>query len=191
MLGHLPPALAPASANPNLALKDIITALKAIEGSAQLIGGDKDKVTVGGQSSGASLVRGTSLSSVACCRYQHRAWADRVTALLAAPEARGLFRSAIIQSDPMVSSAQARRDRGNIDRLMANQTYGTASLATTNRLRDAYFSSPGLKRCRDLACLRYISLAAVFGPQAQFVERAPHLVEGVPMVTRESLSPPF
>lgn len=45
-------------------------------------GGDPSKITVAGQSSGANLIR----------------------ALLAVPSAQSLFQSAILQSDPMVSS---------------------------------------------------------------------------------------
>ncbi|OCF40049.1 hypothetical protein I317_06124 [Kwoniella heveanensis CBS 569] len=79
VLGYIPPSTAPSWADPNLGLRDIILGLQTINQYAALIGGDPNKVTVGGQSSGGSMIR----------------------ALLGAPTAKSLFRAAIIQSDPM------------------------------------------------------------------------------------------
>ena len=58
VLGFLPPILAPSSTDPNLGLVDVINGLKAVAYYARLIGGNPRKVTVGGQSSGAGMIRG-------------------------------------------------------------------------------------------------------------------------------------
>lgn len=65
----------------NFAVKDIVTALQFVQKVVPSFGGNPAKITVAGQSSGASMIR----------------------ALLAVPSASNLFQSAIIQSDPMVS----------------------------------------------------------------------------------------
>jgi carboxylesterase type B len=65
----------------NYALKDIVNALTFLHAAVPSFGGDVTKITVAGQSSGATMIR----------------------ALLAVPSAASLFKSAIIQSDPMVS----------------------------------------------------------------------------------------
>lgn len=64
----------------NLAVGDVINALKVLNTGVPMIGGSQSKITIAGQSSGATMVR----------------------ALLATPSASSLFKSAIIQSDPMV-----------------------------------------------------------------------------------------
>ncbi|KAK7063418.1 carboxylic ester hydrolase [Favolaschia claudopus] len=63
----------------NLAVTDTINALKFLGKILPSFGGDASKVTLAGQSSGASMIR----------------------TLLAVPSASSLFRSAILQSDPM------------------------------------------------------------------------------------------
>ncbi|KAK0239633.1 alpha/beta-hydrolase [Armillaria nabsnona] len=63
----------------NLAVKDVINALKFLQKILPSFGGDRSKITLAGQSSGANLIR----------------------ALLAVPSASCLFQSAILQSDPM------------------------------------------------------------------------------------------
>jgi carboxylesterase type B len=68
----------------NLAVQDAVTALTFLRGVLPSFGGDPSKVTVAGQSSGAKLIR----------------------ALLAAPSADSLFRSAILHSDVMVGSPE-------------------------------------------------------------------------------------
>jgi carboxylesterase type B len=65
----------------NFAVRDIITSLHFLQKVVPSFGGDPSKITVAGQSSGANLIR----------------------ALLAAPSAAPLFKSAILHSDPMVS----------------------------------------------------------------------------------------
>jgi len=65
----------------NLAVRDLVNALDFLKKVLPAFGGSSRKITIAGQSSGASLVR----------------------TLLAVPSASSLFRYAIIQSDPMVS----------------------------------------------------------------------------------------
>jgi carboxylesterase type B len=72
--------LAPNGAS-NLGTKDVVTALTFLNRVLPSFGGAANKVTLAGQSSGATLIR----------------------ALLAVPSASSLFQSAILQSDPMVS----------------------------------------------------------------------------------------
>lgn len=73
----------PPNGQTNLAVKDVITALNFVRRIVPSFGGCTSKVTLAGQSSGATMIR----------------------ALLAAPSVSSLFRSAILQSDPMVSAA--------------------------------------------------------------------------------------
>ncbi|KAF8911044.1 Alpha/Beta hydrolase protein [Gymnopilus junonius] len=73
-LGFLPP-----NGQTNLAVKDLMNALQFLGKVVPAFGGSASKITIAGQSSGASMIR----------------------ALLAVPSATSLFRSAILQSDPM------------------------------------------------------------------------------------------
>ena len=68
------------SGQTNLAVKDVVTGLGFLRRVVSSFGGSPNKITVAGQSSGATMVR----------------------ALLAVSSAESLFQSAIIQSDPMV-----------------------------------------------------------------------------------------
>ncbi|KAI6045597.1 Alpha/Beta hydrolase protein [Pisolithus marmoratus] len=63
----------------NLGLKDVVNGLQFLHNVLPSFGGDKSKITLAGQSSGANMIR----------------------ALLAVPSAQSLFQSAILQSDPM------------------------------------------------------------------------------------------
>ncbi|KAH8117062.1 alpha/beta-hydrolase [Phellopilus nigrolimitatus] len=67
------------SGESNLAVKDMVTALQFLKKVLPSFNGDTSKVTIAGQSSGATMVR----------------------ALLATPSASSLFRSASLHSDPM------------------------------------------------------------------------------------------
>lgn len=58
VLGMLPPALGDGAGDPNLALNDVINGLTAVRTHVERLGGDKGQVTIAGQSSGASMVRG-------------------------------------------------------------------------------------------------------------------------------------
>jgi carboxylesterase type B len=64
----------------NLAVKDVVNALDFLKKMGPTFGGNPAKITIAGQSSGASMVR----------------------ALLAVPSATSLFQYGIIQSDPTV-----------------------------------------------------------------------------------------
>lgn len=64
----------------NLAVGDAINALKFLKNVVPSFGGSPSKITIAGQSAGATMVR----------------------ALLAAPSASSLFNNAILHSDPMV-----------------------------------------------------------------------------------------
>ncbi|KAJ2927752.1 hypothetical protein H1R20_g9344, partial [Candolleomyces eurysporus] len=70
--------LAP-SGNTNLAVKDVVNALEFVKRVAPSFGGSASKVTLAGQSAGASMIR----------------------AILSAPSASSLFRSVILHSDPI------------------------------------------------------------------------------------------
>ncbi|KAI0310187.1 Alpha/Beta hydrolase protein [Amylostereum chailletii] len=63
----------------NLAVKDMVTCMQFLNKVLPSFGGDANKITLAGQSSGGNMIR----------------------ALLAAPSAAALFQSAILQSDPM------------------------------------------------------------------------------------------
>ncbi|CAK9785479.1 alpha/beta-hydrolase [Cutaneotrichosporon oleaginosum] len=77
VLGLIPPSVAPTASDPNLQVRDIILGLKEVRKNLAWQG-DMDQVTIGGQSTGASLIR----------------------ALWVAPAAQGLFQRMILQSDP-------------------------------------------------------------------------------------------
>jgi carboxylesterase type B len=60
VLGQLPPVYGAAGGDPNLALNDVINGLSTVKVYASALRGNAAKVTVAGQSSGASMVRGMS-----------------------------------------------------------------------------------------------------------------------------------
>lgn len=61
VLGYLPPAVASTSSDPNMGVTDAVLALSTIQSKISAVGGSATKVTIGGQSSGASMVRGESI----------------------------------------------------------------------------------------------------------------------------------
>jgi carboxylesterase type B len=65
----------------NLAVKDIINAMNFLGKVVPAFSGSSSRITLAGQSSGAGMIR----------------------AILAVPSAASLFKSAILQSDPMVN----------------------------------------------------------------------------------------
>lgn len=67
----------------NLAVKDVMNGMRFLQKVLPSFGGDSSQITIAGQSAGASMIR----------------------TLLAAPSAQSLFKSAILQSDTMVSTA--------------------------------------------------------------------------------------
>ncbi|WVN90729.1 uncharacterized protein L203_105971 [Cryptococcus depauperatus CBS 7841] len=138
VLGLLPPALSSTAADPNLALKDVIVALKAIHKYISQIGGNKRKITVGGQSTGATIIR----------------------ALLGVPKATGLFRGAILHSDPM--------------------TYGFASQNITEQIQAAFFSKKPWSNCSTLDCMKAISLPTLITAQDTLFNTVIYDIGGIP-----------
>lgn len=61
VLGYLPPSTAPLARDPNLGVGDVVLALRWLRNSARDFGGDGGKVVIGGQSSGAHMIRGMSV----------------------------------------------------------------------------------------------------------------------------------
>lgn len=57
-LGFLPPGIAESASDPNLGMLDVINGLKAINSYVELFQGDPSRVTIGGQSAGAGMIRG-------------------------------------------------------------------------------------------------------------------------------------
>lgn len=74
----------------NLGVKDLVSAMQFLKLVVPSFGGNPSKITLAGQSSGANMIR----------------------ALLAVPSATSLFRTGILQSDPMVSCAVAYPEKG-------------------------------------------------------------------------------
>jgi len=93
VLGYLLPSSAPSAKDPNLGVGDVVLALKWLRNAAKDFGGDGGRVVLGGQSSGAHLIRGMFSVNVRV---------TLMTALWATPAARGFFWGAILQSDTMV-----------------------------------------------------------------------------------------
>ncbi|KAF5393340.1 hypothetical protein D9757_000568 [Collybiopsis confluens] len=113
----------------NLALKDVINALTFVNENIVAFGGDKSQVTVAGQSSGATMIR----------------------SLLAVPSASGLFKSAILQSDPM--------------------DYGFFSSTTQKTLQNAYNQ---LINCddSDYSCQKALSIDDILNAQGTLYNEA-------------------
>lgn len=98
------------STDPNLGLNDIKTGLRFFKGLASSFGGDPEKITVGGHSSGGHMVRGeyekmTRSKFLLVGAVVNSGFDWVISGLLASPEMEGTFRAAIIQSDPMVCTA--------------------------------------------------------------------------------------
>jgi carboxylesterase type B len=175
VLGFLPPSSATSSADPNLGLLDAINGLKAVQTYVGNIGGDAGKVTIGGQSSGAGMIR---------CESEQNISPLLMTALLGAPTAIGLFRAAILQSDPMASwTHQSYRVQ-----MLMKQNYGLASPDTTASLREAYYSSEPMSQCRSLACLQAVALDDLLDAQDDLLSYAPAAFAGVPFAEGEYFS---
>ncbi|KAG6877731.1 hypothetical protein C0993_004548 [Termitomyces sp. T159_Od127] len=113
----------------NLAVKDIINALKFLNKVSPAFGGSYSKISVAGQSSGANMIR----------------------ALLAVPSASSLFKSAILQSDPM--------------------NYGFLAPAVQQTLQSSY---NGLIGCdaTNTTCLDELSLDAIINAQMNLFSNA-------------------
>jgi carboxylesterase type B len=111
-------------------------------------GGNKSLLTVAGQSSGATLIRG----------------------LLASPTASALFQKAWLHSDPMVSIFQLPGKQIFIN---VSKTYGFASMDALTNLQSAFFTNSGFS-CggTDLACQQAISTSDIINAQNGFFFQA-------------------
>ncbi|KAF9482817.1 alpha/beta-hydrolase [Pholiota conissans] len=116
VLGYMAP-----NGQTNLALKDTVNALRFLNTVVPSFGGSSSKITIAGQSSGASAIR----------------------ALLAAPSASSLFRSAVLQSDPM--------------------NFGLLGTTTQTTLLNYFTQSLGCGT--DAACLNALSLDTIISAQ--------------------------
>ncbi|MFJ4167673.1 carboxylesterase/lipase family protein [Microbacterium sp. NPDC089698] len=99
----------------NLALKDVLLALRWVQDNVASFGGDPDRVTVFGESAGGGLV----------------------TTLLATPSAEGLFHRAIAQSSPASSMYGVDRARDVAERFAAELGIDPADPSAAAALREA------------------------------------------------------
>ena len=121
----------------NLAVNDVINALKVLRAGVSNIGGSASKITIAGQSSGGTMVR----------------------ALLAVPSATSLFTSAIIQSDPMVILSRALPVF--IDSpLHFIQDYGFLSIRTQQTMQ-AFFNQQFSCNPSDDGCASSLSVSDI------------------------------
>lgn len=93
-LGALGFLCLPGISDGNLGLLDQVAALRWVRDNIASFGGDPDNITVVGQSAGAGAI----------------------AAMMTMPEARGLFRRAILQSTPFGRTARSRDDAQRIGR---------------------------------------------------------------------------
>ena len=105
-------AASPARASGNYALWDIVAALRWIKANIAAFGGDPAKVTIMGQSAGAQAI----------------------VALLQAPEARGLFRGAIIDSGVLAGAGLAPAARAEAAGSAWAKTRGADGVAALRAL---------------------------------------------------------
>jgi len=71
VLGYLPPSIAQSAKDPNLGVGDLVLAMRWLRNSARDFGGDGGRVVIGGQSSGAHLIRGKSFLEDGCTRLMN------------------------------------------------------------------------------------------------------------------------
>ncbi len=96
----------------NLALKDILLALRWVKTNIASFGGDPDRVTVFGESAGGGLV----------------------TTLLATPSAEGLFHRAIAESSPATSVYGSTRAREVAERFLSETGVDASDIAAVRNL---------------------------------------------------------
>ncbi|KAL1410756.1 hypothetical protein Q8F55_001698 [Vanrija albida] len=99
VLGNLPPSVAPLASDPNFALRDVILALDTLRARELDFHGDKDLLSLGGQDSGASIIR----------------------ALWGVPAAVDKFSSMILQSDPLSYGFASAATTTSLRSLFASQ----------------------------------------------------------------------
>ncbi|WOO83316.1 Para-nitrobenzyl esterase [Vanrija pseudolonga] len=102
-LGFLPPPIAESSNDPNLAVMDVVLALRVVRDNIRAAGGDPGRVTVGGQSAGATLIR----------------------SLFGTPSAQGLFHGVVLQSDPLNYGLQSRQNQLDMQNYFYNSPNGS------------------------------------------------------------------
>ena len=141
-LGFMPPG-----SSTNLGVADVVNALEFLQNTVPSFGGDKGKITLFGQSSGAGMIR----------------------ALLAVPSADSLFRSAILQSDPMVKfeAIAFQSDNANIP----VQNYGFLSTKTQSTLRNSFIETTGCD-ANNQSCFDSLSIDNILSAQAKLVSQA-------------------
>ncbi|KAG2019995.1 carotenoid ester lipase [Coprinopsis cinerea AmutBmut pab1-1] len=104
----------------NLGVKDVVNALQFLKNNVAAFGGSPNKVTLAGQSSGANMIR----------------------ALLGVPSASNLFRSAILQSDPM--------------------NFGLLRPTNQQNLLNNFTGAIG---CNSASCMNTVSLSSILSAQ--------------------------
>jgi carboxylesterase type B len=129
----------------NFALRDVVASLEFLHKVAPSFGGDASKITIAGQSSGANMIR----------------------AILAAPSVSSLFRSAILQSDPMVSELCVFAIGYNRSR----QDYGFLSTSIQSTLQD-YFNEQVNCSATDTSCATSLTLDAILSASDNLYENA-------------------
>ncbi|KIM49371.1 hypothetical protein M413DRAFT_438559 [Hebeloma cylindrosporum] len=117
------------SGQTNLAVKDLVNSLQFLKNVVPAFGGSASKITLAGQSSGANMIR----------------------AILAVPSASSLFRSAILQSDPM--------------------NFGFLSTTTHNTLLSNYIGQLGCSASNS-ACLNALSLSTILSTEMTLFNNA-------------------
>lgn len=134
----------------NLAVGDVINALKFLQKTVPAFGGSASKITLAGQSSGASMIR----------------------ALLAAPSVSTLFKSAILQSDPMVSPSFIAFCLTITDLPMKD--FGFLSTGTQQTLQ-TYYNQQINCSPSDTACLNNLPLNTIIDAQMNLMGNAVNL----------------
>jgi carboxylesterase type B len=132
----------------NLAVKDVINSLKFLNIVLPSFGGSGSRVTLAGQSSGATMIR----------------------TLLATPSAASLFKSAVLASDPMVCHLL------NYPVSLSNikQDYGILSPTTKATMQD-YFNSLLECTATDTACINALSLDKILNATTYLHKNAMYL----------------
>jgi hypothetical protein len=100
------------------------------------------------------------------------------------PSAKGLFRGAILQSDPMVCSQTLGLTSAD------RQFYGLASPAITQALTETFYASGPAGACKNLECLMKVSADDLVAAQEELIQTAPLAIPGIPFGERESLPLP-
>lgn len=116
-----------------------MNALQFLKNVAPSFGGSSSKITLAGQSSGAHIIR----------------------TLLAAPSANSLFRSAILQSDPMVRSSFPSPSSPHL--FWISQNFGLLRPANHQALLANFTGQIG---CNSAACQNDLSLSSILNTQS-------------------------